>query len=136
MSIQRYGSWRDVLMVMIVALLLCTGKTARAAFYADVIDGGFSECRMTKVGDSYEVNFTVTFNPAAGNMAGQRFFSRGLVLFVYDAAGKRKRLKEGDMFLYPTINGASSGDSLATCWSTRIYIALALEAPGQLLTRS
>ena len=56
MSIQRYGSWRDVLMVMIVALLLCTGKTARAAFYADVIDGGFSECRMTKVGDSYEVN--------------------------------------------------------------------------------
>ena len=35
---------------------------------------------MTKVGDSYEVNFTVTFNPAAGNMAGQRFFSRGLVL--------------------------------------------------------
>ena len=53
---------------------------------------------MTKVGDSYEVNFTVTFNPAAGNMAGQRFFSRGLVLFVYDAAGKRKRLKEGDMF--------------------------------------
>ena len=109
-GMQRNGLWRHLLTVWVVALLLCVGKTARAERYADVIDGSYSECGIKKLGDyALQVDFTVQFKPAAGNMAGDFFGTRGVAMFAYDATGKRTRLGASDLFYYPSMNGTSSG---------------------------
>ncbi|MBR8656100.1 hypothetical protein KDH83_22575 [Achromobacter sp. Marseille-Q0513] len=91
---------------LLAALWMCAGRSAwpQTIYSADVIDGGYRDCSMSRNGTHAVVNFTVDFKAAAGNMAGKRFLSRGISVFGYDETGK----PAAPVQMFVAINGTDS----------------------------
>ncbi|MBR8656099.1 hypothetical protein KDH83_22570 [Achromobacter sp. Marseille-Q0513] len=100
----RRGLW----VTLLAALWPCAGREAQAQriYYADIIEGDYSQCRIQQSGNVIHITFSVRFRSANGYTAGERFYSRGLALFGYDETGKQVGLSG---FFRATINGNNAG---------------------------
>ena len=95
---------RRLSLVVLAALWLCPEQESWAQFkYADVTNGDYRGCGAYRSGDYYNAYFTVVFKPAAGNMAGETFMSRGIGLHAYDEKGG----PSVPMYMAVKINNAS-----------------------------